>query len=86
MFGQKLIYSSDIIPFSVQNSLSTMNFWLFSLCLITANAVVNGQFNPHFVGVRHGIVHLFEWKWLDIADECERWLGPKGFAGVQVSH
>ncbi|CAH2048503.1 unnamed protein product, partial [Iphiclides podalirius] len=31
------------------------------------------------------IVHLFEWKWRDIADECERFLGPKGFGGVQIS-
>lgn len=30
-------------------------------------------------------VHLFEWKWTDIANECETWLGPKGYAGVQVS-
>ena len=31
------------------------------------------------------IVHLFEWKWADIALECEHFLAPKGFAGVQVS-
>ncbi|XP_058794696.1 alpha-amylase 2-like isoform X2 [Phymastichus coffea] len=31
------------------------------------------------------MVHLFEWKWKDIAEECERFLGPMGFAGVQVS-
>ncbi len=30
-------------------------------------------------------VHLFEWKWVDIAQECENYLGPKGFAAVQVS-
>ena len=30
------------------------------------------------------IVHLFNWKWSNIADECERWLGPKGFCAVQV--
>ena len=30
-------------------------------------------------------VHLFEWKWLDIASECEAVLGPAGFAAVQVS-
>jgi alpha-amylase len=30
-------------------------------------------------------VHLFEWKWDDIALECEQWLGPKGFAAVQIS-
>jgi alpha-amylase len=30
-------------------------------------------------------VHLFEWRWADIAQECERFLGPNGFTAVQVS-
>lgn len=30
-------------------------------------------------------VHLFEWRWTDIASECERVLGPRGFTAVQVS-
>lgn len=30
-------------------------------------------------------VHLFEWQWEDVAQECENWLGPKGFKAVQVS-
>eukprot|EP00929_Paragymnodinium_shiwhaense_P027907 TRINITY_DN16274_c0_g3_i1.p1 TRINITY_DN16274_c0_g3~~TRINITY_DN16274_c0_g3_i1.p1 ORF type:complete len:2002 (+),score=497.55 TRINITY_DN16274_c0_g3_i1:86-6091(+) len=30
-------------------------------------------------------VHLFEWRWTDIADECETYLGPAGFSMVQVS-
>ena len=30
-------------------------------------------------------VHLFEWKWTDVANECERVLAPAGFAAVQVS-
>jgi len=29
---------------------------------------------------------LFEWKFSDIADECERFLAPRGFAGVQVGN
>ena len=33
---------------------------------------------------RSTMVHLFEWKWDDIANECEQFLGPKGYAGVQV--
>lgn len=33
---------------------------------------------------RTTIVHLFEWKWRDVADECERFLAPKRFGGVQV--
>ena len=30
-------------------------------------------------------VHLFEWRWTDVASECENFLGPKGFEAVQVS-
>ncbi|MGJ8675335.1 MAG: alpha-amylase, partial [Pseudoalteromonas sp.] len=30
-------------------------------------------------------VHLFEWNWQDVAQECEQYLGPKGYAAVQVS-
>ncbi len=30
-------------------------------------------------------VHLFEWRWPDIARECEVWLGPKGYKAVQIS-
>jgi alpha-amylase len=30
-------------------------------------------------------VHLFEWKWTDVAAECEGVLGPHGFKAVQVS-
>jgi alpha-amylase len=30
-------------------------------------------------------VHLFEWRWADVAQECERFLGPNGFTAVQVS-
>ncbi|PSN17282.1 ATPase, partial [filamentous cyanobacterium CCP5] len=30
-------------------------------------------------------VHLFEWTWADVAQECETQLGPGGFKAVQVS-
>src|SRR4029450_8875281 len=30
-------------------------------------------------------VHLFEWRWDDIAQECEAFLGPKGYYAVQIS-
>lgn len=42
------------------------------------------QHDTHFWSNRDVIVHLFEWKWDDIAAECERFLAPNGFAGVQV--
>ena len=34
---------------------------------------------------RTTFVHLFEWNWQDVAQECEQYLGPKGYAAVQVS-
>lgn len=36
-------------------------------------------------GAKDVIVHLFEWPWASIANECTNVLGPKGFGGVQVS-
>lgn len=47
-------------------------------------ATANAQFDTHAWHDRSGIVHLFDWKWDDIAAECERFLAPNGFAGVQV--
>lgn len=43
------------------------------------------QHDPNNLSDRQIMVHLFEWKWNDIADECERFLSKMGFAGVQVS-
>ncbi|XP_055550852.1 alpha-amylase A-like [Wyeomyia smithii] len=61
-----------------------MKFSLGFLLLI-AKAYVNAQHNPHFWPGRSTIVHLFEWKFSDIADECERFLAPNGFGGIQLS-
>ncbi|XP_076462136.1 alpha-amylase-like [Babylonia areolata] len=41
--------------------------------------------DPHCQQGRTAITHLFEWRWDDIADECERFLGPYGYCGVQIS-
>jgi alpha-amylase len=30
-------------------------------------------------------VHLFEWRWTDVATECERVLGPTGYKAVQIA-
>ncbi|XP_023787549.1 pancreatic alpha-amylase-like [Cyanistes caeruleus] len=43
------------------------------------------RYNPNTLPKRTSIVHLFEWRWQDIAQECERYLAPNGFGGVQVS-
>lgn len=34
---------------------------------------------------RGASVQLFEWSWNDVANECETFLGPKGFKAVQIS-
>ncbi|XP_033636505.1 alpha-amylase-like [Asterias rubens] len=43
------------------------------------------QWEPNTAYGRQAIVHLFEWKWSDIANECESYLAPNGFGGVQIS-
>ena len=53
--------------------------------VLTILSAVVAQKEPHYVRGHNGIVHLFEWKWPDIAKECENFLGPLGFGGVQVS-
>ncbi|HSC87710.1 MAG TPA: alpha-amylase family protein [Polyangiaceae bacterium] len=47
---------------------------------------------PDYSGLARGraraggaFVHLFEWRWPDVARECEEFLGPHGFAAVQIS-
>jgi alpha-amylase len=54
--------------------------------LVTLLVTAHAQWETNVVPGRSAIVHLFEWKYEDIAAECERWLGPKGFAGVQVGN
>lgn len=56
-----------------------------SVLILWAVAVVAHAYkNPYYAAGRSTMVHLFEWKWDDIAAECERFLGPRGFGGVQV--
>lgn len=59
----------------------------FLALLVISSLVVlsEGQFDPQWWNNRSVIVHLFTWKFRDIADECENFLAPHGFAGVQVS-
>lgn len=72
-------FSQSVVGRQVQNMLL--------IVAVTAAflSVVTGQFDPHFQGNRSAIVHLFEWKWEDVARECEVHLGPNGVGGVQVS-
>ena len=54
------------------------------LILATLLGLSFAQFDPHMKYGRTCIVHLFEWRWADIAAECERYLAPNGYGGVQV--
>lgn len=58
------------------------NIWCVFVCLFS---VTFAQHDPHHWPNRTGIVHLFEWKFNDVAKECEQFLAPNGFGGVQVS-
>ncbi|KAM4642679.1 pancreatic alpha-amylase-like [Discoglossus pictus] len=53
--------------------------------LLVFAGLCSAQYNPNVKSGKTSIVHLFEWRWVDIAAECERYLGPNGFGGVQVS-
>lgn len=52
--------------------------------LLALASVVHGQYDLHAWPDRSAIVHLFEWKWDDVARECEDYLAPNHFAGIQV--
>lgn len=54
------------------------------LILVTLFGLSLSQHDPHTKHGRTSIVHLFEWRWQDIAAECERYLAPNGYGGVQV--
>ena len=50
-----------------------------------AAAILLGGLSSQVQAAPTTFVHLFEWNWQDVATECEQFLGPKGFAAVQVS-
>lgn len=54
------------------------------ILLSYALLVINGQHNPNFKNKRRAIVQLFEWKFADVANECETFLKEHNFGGVQV--
>lgn len=55
----------------------------FILVLALLTLVTTAQKSPPG-GDTRPIVHLFEWRWSDVAAECERFLAPYGYGGVQV--
>jgi alpha-amylase len=64
-----------------------MKFVYFISVFVLKISTISGDSefkNPHMFDNRSSIVHLFEWKFSDIAEEC-KFLGEKNFGGVQVS-
>ncbi|KAG5670323.1 hypothetical protein PVAND_000599 [Polypedilum vanderplanki] len=59
--------------------LTLLSFILFSSTTFAAYT------DPHWWTGRSAMVHLMDWRWQDIARECEEFLAPNGYAGVQVS-
>jgi hypothetical protein len=59
---------------------------LLLIFLLFSVANINAQKDPNILPGRSAIVHLFEWKFKDVAAECERFLAPRGFGGVQVGN
>ena len=54
------------------------------ILLLSIAQLAWGYHDPNCNG-KQVIVHLFEWKWTDIAQECERYLAGAGYCGVQVN-
>ncbi|XP_047029612.1 alpha-amylase 4N-like isoform X2 [Helicoverpa zea] len=63
----------------------TLLLWLSICSLFGAAFSCDAYIKTNQWPGRSVIVQMFEWKWLDIAEECERFLGPKGFGAVQTS-
>ncbi|MFT7560485.1 MAG: alpha-amylase [Flavobacteriales bacterium] len=53
--------------------------------LLTTSVALGTAFQAQAASTPTTFVHLFEWNWNDVAQECEDFLGPKGYAAVQVS-
>jgi alpha-amylase len=56
----------------------------FLLMLLIFNAKASG-ISPQNGIPRTVMVQLFQWSWQEVARECETYLGPAGFAAVQIS-
>lgn len=64
--------------------MQVVNFLTAFIAIACVNDRAIASKDLNYAPGRSVMVHLFEWKWNDIALECERFLGPKGYGGVQV--
>jgi alpha-amylase len=64
---------------------------VLGLSLVLAVLLHRSLFNPAsstlaVASQPHAVfVHLFEWRWDDVAQECESYLAPNGYGAVQIS-
>lgn len=58
---------------------------LISLVATSLQPAPLGEVASPIASEKSVTVHLFEWTWTDIAQECESFLGPQGFKAVQIS-
>jgi len=59
--------------------------WIALLFSLTLTACTQSSARQEDPESRTVFVHLFEWTWPEIARECETFLGPLGYAAVQIS-
>lgn len=62
-----------------------MKIAVAALAIFALSNISYAQKNPNYAAGKSTIVHLFEWKFSDIAAECENFLQYHGFGAVQVS-
>lgn len=59
---------------------------LIALILVSLAVINKADYtDPHWRNGRSVMVHLMDWRWADVANECETFLAPNGYGGVQVS-
>ena len=64
-----------------------LSLWRMVASVVTLPTLTPGEYlgNYHCRPGSDVFVHLFEWKWTDIARECETFLSQNGFCAVQVT-
>jgi alpha-amylase len=67
--------------------LPTMRKWMavVLVAILAVGTAHRAEASPATPGPKDVIVHLFQWPWASVANECVTVLGPEGFGGVQVS-
>src|SRR5688500_19123350 len=77
----KILASTPVSHRTLMKTLALL-FWTI---LMTSTAMASRPAKYINGAPRTVFVQLFEWRWADVARECEVFLGPRGFAAVQIS-